>query len=73
MPFQNLMGDFKAQFIHPDLESPKHIGFHSSTPEAVAEVAAVTAEYTEVEYMIVEEEVVEGDMVKTHINFPEGT
>ena len=65
-------------FIHPDLESPNNIGFRSLIHEAVAEVAVGATEDTDVEVMVTdvvmavvaEEDVGEGDMVKTHMNLP---
>ena len=79
-PWQNLMIYFKYWFIHPDLDSPNNIGFHSSIPEDVEELDAGVADEKEVEVMVVavvmavvaEEDVVEGAMVKTHMDFPAG-
>ena len=59
---------------------PNNLVFHSSILESGAEVVADASEETEVEVMVVavvmavvaEEDVVEGAMVKTHMNFPAG-
>ena len=75
------MGDFKYQFIRTALESRNNLGFHSSIPEAMEEVAAGAAEDTDVEVMAVsvvmaivaEKDMMEGAVVKTHTNFPAGT
>ena len=75
------MGDFKAYFIHLALESPNIIRFHNSFPEAVSEVGAGAVEDKEVDDMVVDvvvgmvanDDLVEGDMVITHMNSPEGT
>ena len=47
-PYQHLMGDFKALFVHLALESLNYLVFHISIPEAMAEVTAVAAEGTRV-------------------------
>ena len=68
---------FKAYSVHLDLESPNNLIFHNLRPEAVAEVASGTAEDIEVEFMVVSmvmdvvanEDVVEGSMFITHMNF----
>ena len=80
-PCQHPMGGFKAQFINPALESPNNLGFHSLIAEAVTEVASGAAEDTEVKVMVkymvmnvvAQEDVLEGDMVETHINMRAGT
>ena len=76
-PYQNLMKEFKAQFIHPVLESPKNIGFHSSIPEDVVEVTAGAADNTQLEVIVVaevdQEDMVELAMVITNMNSPAGT
>ena len=74
------MGYFKAQFVHPALESPNILIFNYSIPESVAEVYSGATEDAEVEDTVlamfidvmVEEDVVEGDMVITHMNSPSG-
>ena len=74
------MGDFKAYFIQPSLESTNNLVFHSSVLETVSEVAMSAVEDSRVEVIVVamvmavvvKEDVVEGAMVKTHMNFPAG-
>ena len=75
------MGYFKDYLTYPAIESTNILRFHNSIPEAVAESDAGATDDTEVEDMVLSvvvdvvggEDVVEGDMVITHINFPAGT
>ena len=79
-PCHNIMVYFKAYFIHPSLESPNILIFHSPIQDTVAEVDKSAAEYMEVEDVVMavvievvaNEDVVEGDMVITHMNLPAG-
>ena len=75
------MGDLKALFIHPDLESPNNLRFQSSIPETMSEVSAGVIEDIKVEVMVVavivvvvvEEDVVEVYIIITHMNLQAGT